>query len=88
MHASQGNARPLKIWANVMFVLTALLVVWAVATLVVARINYNPDATSFPFSATVLVVLILYVVPAAILLLLGLVFRQRAKRPTKPHLAP
>ena len=77
---TRGNAKPLIIWAKVMFVLAGLLLVWALATLVVAHSNYNPDATSFPFSTTIIAVIILYVPPMAIALLLGLVFRWRAKR--------
>lgn len=78
--SAKPRSPALHIWSVIMFVMAVLLAAWTVITLVVARINYDPRATSFPYYAYVVVALILYVLPALIALVLGLVFRHRANR--------
>jgi len=76
------NRKPISpnVWAAVCFVIAGLLLVWSAVHLILSWNEYShTPGTSAPFSLWINTTLIMYVVPAIVLLILGIWQHSKAK---------
>lgn len=64
---------------QILYIIAGLLCVWFVVTVIVDAINYDVNATSFPFFAFVAYRMYQYILPAFVVFILGYIIKKWLK---------